>query len=389
MGWKVMSNWATIIYGRTYEVDFRLIVKPEDFEEQDIEWAKSHILVTTRWAEKLSDRPRWSMFKNHHHCVVGVTCMAAELSDDINEDRIGRPLYVFVGYVAKAPFPPIPPMNLELFKPIYDRYVRQRWLEKSYQTREADLLSKSEYAELAYSQLEYSVDDLSACPVLNTYSDAFSTRGFTNGDAFGERSDRIYLWPDNDENRKKLWLAASQQQAPLSLCLGLAQSQDAIQGVFLNATALDVSEKIEVNKPKKVTSQEQKEEQKTELPPGQKQDNLTKQKRPRGKKTVESVDKKSPNSSQQNESQTADDLSTIASAVFGFLKIGAEIIIGKGQPQEQEPTKKMGEKTNSKQPKGVEDSVTKQNNPFSGFLKPKSETDQQSENAKKDDSDWL
>lgn len=366
-----MSNWATIIYGRTYEVDFRLIVKPEDFEDQDIEWAKSHILVTTRWAEKLSDRPRWSVFKNCRHCIVGVTCMASEISQDINEDRIGRPLFVFVGYVAKAPFSPIPPMNLELFKPIYDQYVRQRWFEKSYQTREADLLSKSEYAELEYSQPEYTADDVIAIPVLNV------------------NSDRIYLWSDNDENRQLLWLGASQEQAPVpvSLCLGLERKEDAIQGVFLNATAIDVSEKIEASKPKKVTPEQQ---QATASLPSQEEDNLTKQKHRRAKQAVEpTAGKKSQTASKRNENEIADDLSTIASAVFGLFKLGAEIFIRKRQQQDQETPKQTGQQKPTKPPVPVEDTAGKQRDLYSGFLKPKSEVDKQSEDAKKDDSNWF
>lgn len=365
-----MSNWAAIIYGRTYEVDFRLIVKPEDFEGKDIDWAKSHILVTTRWAEKLSDHPRWSMFKNRQHCIVGVTCMVSELSQDINEDRIGRPLYVFVGYVAKPPFPPIPPMNLELFKPIYDKYVRQRWFEKSYQTREADLSSKSEYAELEYSQPEYPANDLSACSILNA------------------NSDRISLWSDNNENRQQLWLAASQQQAPVSLCLGLVQSKDAIQGSFLNATALDVSEKIEVSKPKKVIPEQQ---QAKELPPRQEQDNLTKQKCPRGKQPVEPTASKKPRtSSKQNENETAANLWATLSAGVGFLsKLGNAFFSEKEQQQEQKPPKQTRQQTSSKQPEPVEAPDAKQRNPYSEYFKPKSDTEKQSEDAKKDDSNWL
>ncbi|NJN08167.1 MAG: hypothetical protein HC815_09270 [Richelia sp. RM1_1_1] len=70
-----MNQWSALVYGRTYEVDFRLIAMPEDFNDEDKKWALKYILGTTRSPEKLPEQPRWSLFKNDKYCVVGVTAL--------------------------------------------------------------------------------------------------------------------------------------------------------------------------------------------------------------------------------------------------------------------------------------------------------------------------
>ncbi len=58
------SKWAGIVYGRSYNLDFRLIAIPEDFTINETHWALEHIIPTTRAAGKLPHHPRWSLFKN-------------------------------------------------------------------------------------------------------------------------------------------------------------------------------------------------------------------------------------------------------------------------------------------------------------------------------------
>ena len=163
--------WAPLVYGRTYEVDFRFIAVPDNFGAKDLEKAENYIRVTTRSAEKLPDNPRWLLLKNKRFCIVGVTCMVRELvgaanekTDDLTEltkDSHGRPLYVFVGYVAeKSPDTSIlefPPMKLKFFTRLYE-YVRLRWLEKSYDLsqQEAEVKRRFSYQE----DLEIERDDL-------------------------------------------------------------------------------------------------------------------------------------------------------------------------------------------------------------------------------------
>ena len=72
-------QWAAIVYGRTYHLDFRFITIPHDFTASDITWASQHILATTHQARNLPSNPRWSLFKNDSYCVVGITCMVRDL----------------------------------------------------------------------------------------------------------------------------------------------------------------------------------------------------------------------------------------------------------------------------------------------------------------------
>ena len=82
------EQWAAIVYGRSYHLDFRIIAVPEDFTKRDIDWAMPYILATTRRANKLITHPRWSLFKNESHCVVGVTCMVRDLICQLGADLI-------------------------------------------------------------------------------------------------------------------------------------------------------------------------------------------------------------------------------------------------------------------------------------------------------------
>ncbi|MFB2891584.1 hypothetical protein ACE1CI_01435 [Aerosakkonemataceae cyanobacterium BLCC-F50] len=241
-----MSKWAPLVYGRTYEVDFRFIALPDDFTIENKDWAWDYIRVTTRAAENLANNPRWALFKNELHCVVGVTCMVRELigqptdkiSENLTKDSKGRPLYIFVGYVAKVDkkhgLPPIIPYgNLEIFKPLYD-YVRDRWLVKSYEeATKAPLLS--EYRELSYSP--------EAVTAFDPQYFALNIKDIHSVD----------LWPDSASDRQNLWIAASEcavnfPDESISLCLGLANQKDALSGLFLNATAVNIRQKQRISK---------------------------------------------------------------------------------------------------------------------------------------------
>ena len=157
-----MTKFAPIIYGRTYNADFRLIVKPHDFRQNELQWVRAYILQTMRletkqWVSRLRENPRWFLFSNENHCVFGVTCMADMLSETMHEDSVGRPLYVCIGYVSDDPSPPMQNCNFEIlksdFKRLYEDYVGPRWLEEKFQTDKANEKSKSEYHDLSVFQL--------------------------------------------------------------------------------------------------------------------------------------------------------------------------------------------------------------------------------------------
>ena len=234
------SKWSALVYGRTYEVDFRLIAMPEDFNNEDKKWALKYILGTTRSPEKLPQQPCWSFFKNDKYCVVGVTCMARELIGDSSNDNaedftrdkstsggLGRPLYGFFGYVAKLDgqnLPPIPKYldtNLEAFKLLYD-FIKERWYVKNYDNASREpILSK-------YKELEFD----------SAKSDSSSITNLK----FNSSERKISLWFHSPENANNLWLSASQSSEIISLCIGLSREKDAINSRFLNATVLDINE---------------------------------------------------------------------------------------------------------------------------------------------------
>ncbi|MBO1072923.1 MAG: hypothetical protein HEQ13_27890 [Dolichospermum sp. DEX189] len=223
------SKWAAIVYSRTYEVDFRFIVLPKAFTEKDKKWAEKYILGTTRLPEKLLEQPRWSLFKNERYCIVGVTCMLREIttndSDENTSERTQdngkRPVYGFFGYVTeltKDSDVEIPSMNLELFTEL-SKYVVDKWYVKSFDPA-SRIPNESQY------KIDFKATDIAVREV---------------NDVALNRSDKwINLYPNSDA--KDLWFEASQSPYPISLCLGIAREKDAIDGPFLNATALDVIE---------------------------------------------------------------------------------------------------------------------------------------------------
>lgn len=245
--------WSPIIYASTYTIDFRLIIKPEDFEAQNISWAKRHILKTIQikeaedWAKKLRDFPRWSLFKNETHCIVGVTCMADLFSETINQDFTGRPLHAFVGCVTKlssSTESQLPPLTIDFFKSIYEQYVGARWKEQSYQTRRADEKAKAEYQEYPIGEYD-SISITDHLPNLN--------------------SDHKKLWlfpePNTEEDKNKFLLAAFHHEKPVSICLGLPEQEYVLEGTFLNAALINIQEKIEIDiKPKQIASETKSEQ---------------------------------------------------------------------------------------------------------------------------------
>lgn len=247
-GIKQMYKWAAVVYGRTYEVDFRFIAVPEGFTSEDRGWLWNHIRATLRSAEKLPGNPRWSLFANGRYCVVGVTCMAKDLvgatedagmSEDMTRDFQGRPLYLFTGYVAELdkqeeslPIPQYCENDIQLFKPLY-RYIAEQRLVKSFHPA-SKVPVPSEYRELDYSQFQ-----------------GFPT---IDGGSFSLNSDpqKVTLWSDSEENRSNLWMAASRsitsQYSPTSLCLGLGGQKDVVDSLFLNATATDVRQQQTISR---------------------------------------------------------------------------------------------------------------------------------------------
>ncbi len=240
-------KWEPLVHGRTYEVDYRsnLLAVPAWFEPEDITRVMPFILGTfdTFLVKDLPGPVHWSVFKNEHYCVVGLTCMAHRVSEDMNRDVGNRVLPVFLGYISREIKKPMLP-RMEFgkdgnpkhvdgqFSQLY-KYARDRWYEKSWQARE--IYRVEDTFELEIADYPFHKD-----LVLNT------------------EEGRITLWPVLPEKEswslardKGLWAAASHHPGPVSLCLGLSRQGTAIAGPFLNASAYDVHEQVTVDKPVK------------------------------------------------------------------------------------------------------------------------------------------
>lgn len=215
-----MSKWAAIVYGRTYHLDFRLITVPQDFTPQDITWASQHIVATTQQARNLVGSPRWSLFKNNNYCVVGVTCMVKDLIGDRVKDDQGRPLYVFVGYVAQLTknqaiqnFPPYAENCLDNFKILYQE-IEQVWLVKNYE------LNSTHPSLSHYCPINFANSAIAPQPQELTQLEQQLNQQ-------SRHPDKIYLWQNSTQQNSLLWQTAAQSSVPIAACLN-------IQGKALN-----------------------------------------------------------------------------------------------------------------------------------------------------------
>ncbi|MGB3188988.1 MAG: hypothetical protein WBB43_06115 [Limnoraphis sp.] len=249
-----MSNtkWAAIIYGRTYEVDFRLLSMPQNFESDDEKWAMKHISATMQSANKLPQHPRWSLFRNERFCIIGVTCMVEELigsmtnelQTDYIRDFAGRTLYIFVGYVTQIYEEKLTPLSipsyssesLELFKPVYD-HAKEKWYEKSHDPKHREPI-RSEYEALQYISQDQDEP-------YKDQDELDTDLGNLNNDP-----EKAFIWPDEENFKQSLWQLASKSVEPTSLCFGLTSSRSYENSAFLNGTVPGLDAKIEIDKSK-------------------------------------------------------------------------------------------------------------------------------------------
>ena len=270
-------KWAAIIYGRSYHLDFRFITIPEDFMESDKNWAADYILATFSQANKLSSRPRWSLFKNESHCVIGVTCMVRDLLVDmerniidlLSKDNRGRPLYVFVGYVTQLErqkrlldFPPFTEECLQSFQDLYQYILEVWWVEEYYKDSKKPILN--EYMPLDFQNQRVKLQDtLELAKQINHQK---------------KYPEQTYLWQNTPAQKHKLWIAAAMSHESISVCLGDRNMRNIVNSPFLNQTGVSESSEIiegcaikkinaKKNKTKKINSNLQKVKAKTALPP--------------------------------------------------------------------------------------------------------------------------
>lgn len=232
-------GWAAIVYGRSYHLDFRFITIPQDFSAQEIAWASPYILATTQQARNLANFPRWSLFKNDTHCVLGVTCMVRdllgnldrELAEEMTKDQRGRPLYVFVGYVTQlspsdrqlVTLLDYQGQQLDSFLPLYQE-IKRVWLAKEYETRQPRL---SQYQLL---------DDTIDLALNNNHLQHLTELSLNTQAKYPQKT---FLWSQSKAQNRQLWLASAQCEAVTSICLDI-QGKHLINSPFLNQTVTQI-----------------------------------------------------------------------------------------------------------------------------------------------------
>ncbi|MBW4596217.1 MAG: hypothetical protein KME46_25765 [Brasilonema angustatum HA4187-MV1] len=252
----LVSKWAPIIYGRTYAVDFRFLVIPHNFDDQLKNWLWEYIKVTTRAAENLPENPRWIFIRSKKRCVVGVTCMVRDLIgsqadntlEDLTRDKVGRPLYAFVGYVSQDPMiTTVPAMNLELFVEPYKQFVPQKWQEV--------------YADLGRNQT--APQELKSEYDIEFSPEKFANKGLKEEQISieqllpnrqGQEVSPIILW--NIANASNIWFTAANNHQFLSIALGNLSKRDLIDSRFLNAVINEVEGRTEETRVQSVSPQQ-------------------------------------------------------------------------------------------------------------------------------------
>ena len=232
------QKWAALVYGRSYHLDFRFITIPQDFTTREIAWVSPYILATTQKARNLANSPRWSLFKNNSHCVVGVTCMVRDLIGKLGEDfidvmakdELGRPLYVFVGYVTKLGrskslknLPAYTEVDLNSFKPLYQE-IEKVWLSKDYDDRKP-LLS------------EYKFFD-NAVEIANLSPRATQISQLNNCEKHPEQ---VFIWHSSSVKDRQAWRETAQCLESTSICLNI-KKKCLLNSPFLNQTVTNIEE---------------------------------------------------------------------------------------------------------------------------------------------------
>lgn len=249
-------KWAAIIYGRSFHLDFRFITIPQDFDNQEKDWASQYILATFSHANKLSSHPRWSLFKNESHCVVGVTCMVRDLLIDLEPDLIellskdnrGRPLYVFIGYVTQLDrrkclfdFPPYTDKYLKSFQHLYQYILEVWWVEEYQKDSKKPIFNQYQLLDFAHEKVQL--------------HETFELAKQINHQK--KYPHQTYLWHNTLEQKRKLWIASAVSHQTTSVCLGDQATRNIVNSPFLNQTAICESseEIVEGCAMKKITNQ--------------------------------------------------------------------------------------------------------------------------------------
>lgn len=132
----MILNAASIIHGRTKNVDFRsgLLVRPENFSEEDALLARKYITSSTRYFEMAGSGGRRVVFPIGNTVVTGISLCFSELykktgrPEQYVEVDNGRTNYGFVGFAIpirelSSPFE----LSYDALADEFEKYMSLRW----------------------------------------------------------------------------------------------------------------------------------------------------------------------------------------------------------------------------------------------------------------------
>jgi hypothetical protein len=216
---EMNAKWAPIVYARTLDIDYRWIVVPDDFSDDEIRWAEAHVHAATRVPDRFRQEIRWVAVRGNCHFLVGVNC-AASLFSENSRDRFGRSLDLFAGFVSVAKGPDTPLAQVSNFSSLYN-FVERRWEDRV----------------LGDSQRE----------TYNLSPDLLSVRCEDPG--WNVSTEKVAFWPA--AQNETLWAALGNLPECSSCCLNFPAIRNFEQMVFLNLSILDLSSKEIITKPVK------------------------------------------------------------------------------------------------------------------------------------------
>ena len=239
---KAENRWAPLVYGRTKDVDFRLLAVPEGVSPMMKRWMRLHITGATVFPDDLRDGHRWSIFKNDEYCCFGLTCMASWVSTQrtIVEDR---ELYLFAGYAAKVdpqaypdePYhPPIPTLEsldeppFQVFRTLYD-YV--------------DFLWDDDRTSMSTEEIEADIEKpFRVVPRIEQVLKKFGPAPEPNFEELNREADCLRILMHHDKINAGYWNEAANCSGYVSLAIRLPDRSSADLGPYLNATVVSATE---------------------------------------------------------------------------------------------------------------------------------------------------
>lgn len=147
---------APIIHARTKDVDFRanLLVVPDDFSQQDVQWARKYIADSTRYFELAGNEGRRVVFSNDSFVVSGVSIRISDLyrlcGKQPQYDKVdgNRTNYAFIGFVfprnqIQNPFD----ISLCVYLDMFEKYMALRWSDSN--SPEALMHTRAAYEDIS------------------------------------------------------------------------------------------------------------------------------------------------------------------------------------------------------------------------------------------------